>query len=84
MKSTFSFASFICSAILLIPADLASAEDYRTKAREVTDYAQKTFLNPKTGVYFSNPTEKKPDYIWRQAGQLGTGELRPLRTPSEP
>jgi hypothetical protein len=40
------------------------------RAKEATDYLQKTFLDPKTRLYFRGAAEPKPDYIWRQAAMF--------------
>ena len=51
----------------------AGAEEpvpYDRRAREVTEHIQKTFFDPRTGVYFRSLKERKPDYIWLQGVQF--------------
>ena len=48
-------------------ARAADANPYAQKAREVTEYLQKTFFDTRTGFYFRTATEKKPSYIWHNA-----------------
>jgi hypothetical protein len=45
----------------------AAPGQYGTEAREVTEYLQKTFCDPKTGLYIRSATDHKPDYVWREA-----------------
>ena len=47
--------------------DSAPAGQYGSEAREVTGYFQKTFWDPKTGLYIRSATDHKPDYVWREA-----------------
>ena len=39
---------------------------YQYRAREVTEHIQKTFFDPKTGVYLKSLSIQKPDYVWLQ------------------
>src|SRR5579871_5913665 len=41
--------------------------EYGVKAREVMAYCQKTFWDSKTNLYTRSATDRKPDYIWREA-----------------
>lgn len=62
-----------CLVLLLCQFAVAAPEasgPYGTKAREVMAYTQKTFFDPKTGVYARSPDDRKPDYIWRQAAMF--------------
>lgn len=43
---------------------------YLVEAKEVTDYTQKTFWDAKRAVYVKSPTDRTPDYIWRQAAMF--------------
>jgi len=36
-------------------------------AREVTEYTRHTFFDSRSGVYLRSLSERKPDYVWRQA-----------------
>ena len=68
----FRWINSLLCAILLAARAVAigpatAPVPYATKAREVTDYLQKTFCDPKTGLYVRSPTDRKPDYIWREA-----------------
>ena len=40
---------------------------YAARAREVTQHIQRTFFDPKTGVYLKSLTIQKPDYVWLQS-----------------
>jgi hypothetical protein len=40
---------------------------YAVRAREVTEHIQRTFFDPKTGVYLKSLTIQKPDYVWLQS-----------------
>jgi hypothetical protein len=40
---------------------------YAQHAREVTEHIQKTFFDPRTGVYLKSLTQRKPDYVWLQS-----------------
>ena len=63
-----AFASAIAVAAATARVHAVEASPYATKAREVTDYVQKTFWSPDRGYYFDKAGEgRKPDYIWRQA-----------------
>lgn len=44
-----------------------TADRYGDKAREVMAYFQKTFFDSSRGIYMKSPTDRTPDYIWRQA-----------------
>lgn len=46
----------------------APASPYADKAKEVTAYLQKTFWDDASSLYIRTASERKPDYIWRQAG----------------
>jgi hypothetical protein len=63
--------------------------DYGAQAREVTEYAQKTFWDPSANVYTKGEGSKTPDYIWRQAAAFSAlvgaarhdpGTYRPILT----
>jgi hypothetical protein len=45
----------------------AAPGHYGSEAREVMEHIQKTFWDPKTGVYIKSAKDRTPDYIWRQA-----------------
>jgi hypothetical protein len=40
---------------------------YAQRAREVTEYIQRTFFDPRSGVYLKSLTVRKPDYVWLQS-----------------
>jgi len=40
---------------------------YAAHAGEVTEHIQRTFFDPKTGVYLKSLTIQKPDYVWLQS-----------------
>lgn len=44
----------------------APPNDDARHAREVTEYIQAHFFDPRSGVYFRSATERKPDYVWLQ------------------
>jgi hypothetical protein len=50
------------------PADEPAS--YAARAGEVTEHIQKTFFDPRSGVYFKSTTIRKPDYVWLQSVQF--------------
>ena len=48
-------------------APAAEPNRYATHAREVTEYIQKTFFDPRSGVYLKSLRLRKPDYVWLQS-----------------
>jgi rhamnogalacturonyl hydrolase YesR len=57
------------AALVLSLAGATNAEpsQYAHRAREVTDYIQKTFYDSQSGVYLKSETVRKPDYVWLQS-----------------
>ena len=45
----------------------AEPNQYAQRAREVTEHIQRTFFDPRSGVYFKSLTVRKPDYVWLQS-----------------
>ncbi len=45
----------------------AEPNQYAERAREVTEYIQKNYFDPQSGVYFKSMTVRKPDYVWLQS-----------------
>lgn len=40
---------------------------HQQRAKEVTEHIQKTFYDPKTGVYLKSLKQQFPDYVWLQS-----------------
>ncbi|HEY2146807.1 MAG TPA: hypothetical protein VGH32_02650, partial [Pirellulales bacterium] len=60
----------IVSVLAFSGLPAARADDsslYAARAREVTQHIQRTFFDPKTGVYLKSLTIQKPDYVWLQS-----------------
>ncbi len=58
------------SLLALSGLPAARADDpslYAVRARELTQHIQRTFFDPKTGVYLKSLTIQKPDYVWLQS-----------------
>jgi glycosyl hydrolase family 76 len=64
----YAFASVVTLATVF-PAGVLADEPspYAARAREVTEHTQRTFFDPKAGVYLKSLTIQKPDYVWLQS-----------------
>ena len=68
MKTAIMAAGFC-----FILAGAARADEpapYARRAREVTEHIQKTFFDPRSGVYLKSLSIRKPDYVWLQSVQF--------------
>lgn len=58
----------LTSSVFADPATTHPA--YATQAAEVMSHVQKTFWDDARHVYTKSPTDRAPDYVWRQAEAL--------------
>jgi len=66
--STWTIVSLTAWLATLPGAALAGEPNpYASRAREVTEHIQRTFFDPRSGVYLKSLTIQKPDYIWLQS-----------------
>ncbi len=66
--SRWSAAWFLFSVASLVgAAQAAGSSQYAERAREVTEYIQKSFYDSASGVYLKSTTMRKPDYVWLQS-----------------
>jgi len=65
--------AFVSALLVLSLAGVTRAawpSPYAQRAREVTEHIQRTFFDPKTGVYLKSLSIRKPDYVWLQGVML--------------
>jgi hypothetical protein len=64
-------ALFLSARAFAAPtADAQPPVPYQSAAGEVMQHLQKTFYDPKTGVYTKSAKDRTPDYIWREAAMF--------------
>lgn len=69
--ATVIAVGFLESHAAIRAADTAIAPGaYGSEAREVTAYIQRTFWDPRTGLYIRSVEDPKPDYVWREAAMF--------------
>ena len=63
---TFAFCLPLQALASFAAADQPPAP-YGVEARQVMAYVQKTFWDKKSHLYVRSATDRRPDYIWREA-----------------
>jgi hypothetical protein len=85
-----------CVALVLVIANRAGGAEpsqpaaaaagpvgYGPAAREVMAHVQRTFWDPRTGVYVKAPDDRTPDYVWRQAAAFSAVVAAARHEPGE-
>ncbi len=65
-----ALALTFCACVSFVHAEDPAV--YAPRAREVTDHIQKTFFDPRSGVYLKALSIQKPDYVWLQSVMFAT------------